>query len=57
MEKRHYLPVMFNEADLDAMQAIHAQIDPAGHFEPGQDVPGFVSSHESEDNYNETSQH
>jgi len=28
LEKRQYLPVMFNEADLDAMQAIRRQMDP-----------------------------
>jgi glycolate oxidase len=28
LEKRHYLPVMFGEADLDAMQAIRRQMDP-----------------------------
>jgi glycolate oxidase len=28
LEKRHYMPVMFGEADLDAMQAIRRQMDP-----------------------------
>ena len=28
VEKRSYLPVMFNEADLDVMRALHLQIDP-----------------------------
>ncbi|HEX6304916.1 MAG TPA: FAD-linked oxidase C-terminal domain-containing protein [Anaerolineales bacterium] len=28
MEKRSYLPVMFSEADIDAMHALHTQIDP-----------------------------
>ena len=28
VEKRSYLPVMFNEADLDVMHALHLQIDP-----------------------------
>ncbi len=28
VEKRGYLPVMFNEADLDVMRALHLQIDP-----------------------------
>jgi glycolate oxidase len=28
VEKRSYLPVMFNEADLDVMHALHMQIDP-----------------------------
>jgi len=28
LEKRQYLPVMFNEADLDALQAIRRQMDP-----------------------------
>ena len=28
LEKRSYLPVMFGEADLDTMQAIHRQMDP-----------------------------
>jgi glycolate oxidase len=28
VEKRRYLPVMFNEVDLDVMRALHLQIDP-----------------------------
>jgi glycolate oxidase len=28
VEKRSYLPIMFNEADLDVMRALHLQIDP-----------------------------
>ena len=28
MEKRRYLPVMFNEVDLQVMHALHLQIDP-----------------------------
>ncbi|MCK5428346.1 MAG: FAD-binding oxidoreductase, partial [Anaerolineales bacterium] len=28
MEKRQYLPVMFGEGEMDAMRAIHLQIDP-----------------------------
>jgi glycolate oxidase len=39
VEKRQYLPVMFNEADLDAMQAIHAQIDPQGISNRGKMFP------------------
>lgn len=39
VEKRNYLPVMFAEVDLDAMQAIHAQIDPQGISNPGKMFP------------------
>ena len=39
VEKRQYLPVMFNEADLDAMQAILAQIDPQGISNRGKMFP------------------
>jgi glycolate oxidase len=28
VEKRDYLPVMFNETDLDMMRALHLEIDP-----------------------------
>jgi glycolate oxidase len=28
MEKRRYLPVMFGEDEMDAMRALHLQIDP-----------------------------
>jgi glycolate oxidase len=39
VEKRQYLPLMFNEADLDAMQSIHAQIDPQGISNRGKMFP------------------
>jgi len=39
VEKRAYLPVMFSEADLDAMQAIHRQMDPFGLANPGKMFP------------------
>jgi glycolate oxidase len=39
VEKRQYLPLMYNEADLDAMQAIHAQIDPQGIANRGKMFP------------------
>jgi glycolate oxidase len=28
MEKRRYLPLMFGEGEMDAMRALHLQIDP-----------------------------
>ncbi len=40
VEKREYLPVMFGEADLDVMQAIHAQMDPQGISNRGKMFPG-----------------
>ncbi len=40
VEKREYLPVMFGEADLDVMQAIHAQMDPQGIANRGKMFPG-----------------
>jgi glycolate oxidase len=36
MEKRGYLPVMFNEADISVMQRIHRSIDPHGLSNPGK---------------------
>ena len=41
VEKREYLPVMFGEADLDVMQAIHAQMDPQGIANRGKMFPGL----------------
>jgi glycolate oxidase len=40
VEKREYLPDMFGEADLDVMQAIHAQMDPQGIANRGKMFPG-----------------
>ncbi|MGW8249063.1 MAG: FAD-linked oxidase C-terminal domain-containing protein, partial [Anaerolineales bacterium] len=43
VEKRDYLPLMFGEADLDVMQAIHAQIDPQGISNRGKMFPAGVA--------------
>jgi glycolate oxidase len=40
VEKREYLPMMYGEADMDVMQAIHAQIDPQGISNRGKMFPG-----------------
>jgi len=39
MEKRGYLPVMFDEVDLDVMRAVHSQIDPLGISNRGKMFP------------------
>lgn len=39
VEKRAYLPVMFSEADLDAMHALHRQMDPLGLANRGKMFP------------------
>jgi len=39
IEKRDYLPVMFSEADMDAMHAISRQMDPAGIANSGKMFP------------------
>ncbi len=40
VEKREYLPLMYGEADLDVMQAIHTQIDLQGISNRGKMFPG-----------------
>ncbi len=40
VEKRSFMPVMFSEADLDAMHAIHEQMDPHGLANRGKMFPG-----------------
>ena len=40
MEKRDFLPDMFNETDLDVMQAIRRSIDPKEISNPGKMFPG-----------------
>ncbi len=40
VEKRKYLPLMYGEADLDVMQAIHTQIDLQGISNRGKMFPG-----------------
>lgn len=45
IEKRDYLPVMFSEADIDALHAIRRQMDPAGIANRGKMFPlGETSS-------------
>ena len=39
VEKRDYLPLMFDEASLDAMQSLRAAIDPQGIANPGKMFP------------------
>jgi glycolate oxidase len=43
MEKRGYLPVMFSEADIDAMHALRAQIDPLELSNRGKMFPAPLS--------------
>ena len=47
MEKRDYMPVMFNEVDMDTMQNIRSQIDPKeisnrGKMFPGGEAPALT---------------
>lgn len=47
MEKRNYLPEMFDDTDLAVMQALHRVIDPKGLANPGKMFPDSgVSTHE-----------
>lgn len=39
MEKRAYMPVMFNEVDLDVLHAIHRNVDPRGLSNQGKMFP------------------
>jgi glycolate oxidase len=40
MEKREYLPEMFNETDIDVMKSIRRSIDPKEIANPGKMFPG-----------------
>jgi len=44
MEKRDYLPEMFNETDLEVMKAIRQAIDPLEISKPGQNVPRWTGA-------------
>lgn len=39
LEKRHYLPLMFSPADLEAMRRVQRVLDPAGRCNPGKIFP------------------
>jgi glycolate oxidase len=41
LEKRSYLPVMFSESDIDAMRALHLQMDPLGLANCGKMFPSL----------------